>query len=651
MMKKLVIILVATFFVATNSFANELEVYPVEGVFSSKNISSQNFKQMVKTNGKVLRKSYLDTFYKYFPNAKKEISDKNKYKTFAAYIHVPRASEYVLKKSDMLVDIYLPLTMSINFVNMATGETLYSNLDTNYFKYGDTTTADKKKQQAKLQQLDLQNYKETMEGVVKKASEDFKPFDITTSVIDKYRSLYILDKGSSSGIAKGDLLTDENVNQLSVIYSDLNYSVANKVLGDPQTGSNFSKFANSSVTELTKPKILFINDFNDERIYNIFASALGSKANFSLLTTDKTFYDMQSALVSLNMDFKHSNLYKRTLPDYFLKLYLTKTYYTNLRTNKEFLSIDKYSTIACAVIFDKAGRVVYSTCVDDELPPIDVVSNIRFKNEEQEEILIKNLLETKLAPAIGQGVDFKAMKFKIKDVNNDMLTLKDKNGFLRNGNVLTVYKKISTEQAGKKILIPTWDYRVISKNGDLAECKMSQPYVDGINYPNPKDIVQMTTITRSANKANMFNYDKETNELEGNEVKITNFNDIAFAALASKLKSPIGINTDEYADTIKELNASGFKKTIEIPENNSGLTISTVYKITLEKEKKKGFGTERTYNIIVGVVSRKDGEVVKQEALSQEVILLVPRRHNQNIIEFELLKRIYPLIQQIAEKF
>ena len=82
-------------------------------------------------------------------------------------------------------------------------------------------------------------------------------------------------------------------------------------------------FANSSITQLKKPKILFINDFNDEKLYNVFSTALGNSANFSLITTDKTFFDMQQALVSLNMSFKNSNLYNRTMPDYFLKLYFT----------------------------------------------------------------------------------------------------------------------------------------------------------------------------------------------------------------------------------------------------------------------------------------------------------------------------------------
>src|SRR5574344_982376 len=244
MIKKLIVlsILLCT---SIGAYANELNVYPIPAVFSSKNLDNTAFQKILTNNRTDFVKEYLTLFDKYFPNANQEISDKTKYKTFVAYVNVPRASQYHVKKSENLLDIYLPLTMSVNFVNMATGETLYSYPITNYFKYETTFESDIQKRKEKISQLCKQNYEQTLDEIIKQASIDFKPFDITAKIKDTYRSLYILDKGTESGITKGDLLTDENVNQLSVIYSDLNYSVAKKVLGKPTMNSNFSKFANS----------------------------------------------------------------------------------------------------------------------------------------------------------------------------------------------------------------------------------------------------------------------------------------------------------------------------------------------------------------------------------------------------------------------
>ena len=648
-MKKIISLAIAVLTTAIASQASELNVYPIPAVFTSKNVNDSAFQKVLSKHRGDFVKAYITQFDKYFPNANKEISDKTKYKTFASYVHVPRASQYRVQKSERLLDFYLPLTMSINFVNMATGETLYSYPVTNYFKYETTVESDIEKRKEKIIDLTKQNYEQTLEEVVKQASIDFKPFDITAKVKDTYRHLYILDKGLESGITKGDLLTDENINQISVIYSDLNYSVAEKVLGKPSVNSNFSKFANSNITQLKKPKILFINDFGNEKLYNLFATALGSSAEFSLMTTDKTYYDMQTALVSLNMDFKSANTYNRTMPDYFLKLYFTPPAYAQFKSKKDYFNVDKYSMLACGVIFDKAGRVVYSQCSDDEMIN-KVVGDVRFNDEANTEIIAKNLLG-KLATSMQKEIQFKDVKFKIQKTDNQYLTLADPNGFLKEGNVLTIFKKIKTEKSGQEILIPTWDYRVIVTDNGIAECKMSKPYVDGIDFPSKRDIVQMTAMTRSANKANMFNYYPDKVEVDGNEVKLPAFERIAFGALASSVKAPIAMHPADFQEQIDELNTLGFKDKITIPENDANLSIKAVYKVNMKSEEAKGSVLKQQYDIIVGIVSKKGEEIIKKDGLMQTITITVPQEDNKQIIENELMKHIYPLIQQVGMKF
>ena len=648
-MKNFILLMIALLVSAIPSQANELNVYPIPAVFTSKNIKISAFNKVLTNNMQSFTNQYLTLFDKYFPNANKELSDKTKYKTFATYINVPRASQYPVKKSENLLDIYLPLTMSINFVNMASGETLYTYPLTNYFKYETTFTTDEAERKNTISNLCKKNYEQTMEELVKQASQDFKPFDITTKIIDTYRSLYVLDKGIETGIAKGDLLTDENFNQISIIYSDLGYSVAKKILGNPNSNGNFKKFTNSSITQLKKPKILFINDFNDEKLYNVFSSSLGSSANFSLMTTDKTFLDMQQALTSLNMGFKTSNLYNRTMPDYFLKLYFTKPIYAQYKSNKEYYNVDRYGMIACGVIFDKAGRVVYSQCEHEELKN-EVIGDIRFKDEANYEIIGKNIL-TKLAESMQKNVQFKNIKFKITKTDNQYLTLADADGYLKAGNVLTVFKKIRTEKSGKEILIPIWDYRVIITDGGFAECKMSKPYIDGIDYPSKSDVVQMNTITRSANKANMYNYNPDVVELDGNEISLNYFEQIAFAALSSTIKAPIVMHPADFEEQIKELNSLGFKDKIEITENSKKLTIKPVYRTKLLSKEIKGNVIKQEYEITVGIVTKKNNEIIKKDGLVQNVTFYIPKENNETIIEYELLKAIYPLLQQIANKF
>ncbi|MCM1297797.1 MAG: hypothetical protein NC311_19845 [Muribaculaceae bacterium] len=354
---------------------------------------------------------------------------------------------------------------------------------------------------------------------------------------------------------------------------------------------------------------MFINDFNNEKLYSLFSAALGNEAEFSLITTDKTFYDMQDVLVSLNMDFKSKNTYNRTLPDYFLKLYFLPPAYAQFKSNKAYYNVDKYAMIACGVIFDKAGRITYSKCVDDEMIN-KVTGTVRFSDEANYEIVTKNIL-TKLAESIQKEVQFKNTQFKITKVDGQYITLSDLDGFLRPGNILTVFKKIKTEKSGKEILMPAWDYKVIATNNGVAECKMSKPYIDNLNQPGKKDIVQMSTITRSANKANMYNFDTFESEINGNEIHLKHFNRIALGALASSLNAPVAMPMSDFYEQISKLNSFGFKERIEIPENNSRLTLRTVYKINEKTSEIKGNVIKKQYEVIVGIVSKNNGKTVK----------------------------------------
>ena len=53
----------------------------------------------------------------------------------------------------------------------------------------------------------------------------------------------------------------------------------------------------------------------------------------------------------------------------------------------------------------------------------------------------------------------KDFEFKIKEVNKDEITLEDKSENLREGNAITLYKKIKTNNS--EYLIPMYKYNVI----------------------------------------------------------------------------------------------------------------------------------------------------------------------------------------------
>ena len=120
--------------------AQGVSVYPVEDVFISPT-ANDAFKKAILGEGSGKDrlfgiKTFLGEFKATFPGAATTIDNGNKYTTFAAYIQVPRVSLYEIQKTQQLVDMYLPVTMSVTFANMVTGESLYSYAYTYYSVLG-----------------------------------------------------------------------------------------------------------------------------------------------------------------------------------------------------------------------------------------------------------------------------------------------------------------------------------------------------------------------------------------------------------------------------------------------------------------------------------------------------------------------------------
>ncbi len=627
----------------------DTNIYPLPAVFISKNINNPKFENLFKNQKNYFITKFIENFYKTFPAPVSSINDKNKYNTFVAYINLPRVSENYFDKGE-LTDIYMPLTASLNFVNMTTSEILYSESLTKYAKYKTTKSVLKSDtSNTVFEDLYKKTYDDVTKDIIKAAGQNFKPYGITTAIKDKYKSIYVLDKGLTHGIAKGDLLTDSENNQLSVIYSDLDYSLATSIFGNLKKNTLFSKFTNSGLMQLKKPKVLFINDFENEKIYNLFAAALGSNADFSLITVDKSFYDMQTAVVSLNTGFKNQNIQNREIPDYFFKLYFTKPLFAVYPTNKTFYNINKYGMFVCGNIFDKQGQVVYASCVNDEIND-DVISDMKFSDEAQFEIVTKNAF-AKLAQDIAAGLKFKTAKIEIDKVKDNTIELKDINHILNFNDNVTVLKRVKTDD-GSDIVIPTWIYRVIAINGNNVTCEMVSSIADELPNPSARDSVTILSASSASKiKTNAYDFVTGQSELSGNEVKLKYFDMIAFNAISSKINLPVSVNKIKLDEQIEELNRGyGFKKKIKPVITQSDNKITVKYKIQLISEERNQNLIDKKYRIICGVILNSGNADPIKSGLVQEVTISIPPDKNDDVIEYELLKHIYTLVQSIAEE-
>lgn len=648
-MKKLLLLLLPVLIagIIPSYAAEKTNIYVLPAIFKSQNINNEVFEQIYQDNKDYFINTFVNTFNTSFPNIVSEVSDSNKYNTFVAYLNLPRVSQDTI--GEISVNVYIPMTGTLTFANLVNSEILYSESITERMKYS-TSEANSKSPQKMIEPY-KKVYADIVNQVVKNAKTQFKPFAIEAKVADKYKNLYILDKGLSSGITKGDLISDSHNNQLSVIHSELDYSVAFPILGSVQKDSIFKKYTNSSISQIKKPKILFVNDFSSEKIYNLFAAALGSNADFSMMTINRSFADMQAALESLNNNYKHSNTENRQIPEYFIKLYFITNAHGIYKTNKSYNNIDKYALLACANIFNYKGEVLYSTCATDEVTDEDINTE-KFSADYQKEVLAKNIFN-KLSKDLSENVKFKNATIPIDKIKDENITLKDNNNILNYGDIVAVMKKVKTDKIATEVIIPTWIYKVDNIDGNNIECSKIRSFADDIPIPSKKDFVIKNAITQNKLKTSAYNFIIGNSSGKGNSIELNNFDDLAFNIISANINLPVSVNSEKFKEQIDELNNGGygFRRKLKYSGNKEGKTIEPKYIVKLLEEKKKGNFLEQKYEITCGIIVKDGKNAPKKNGIKQQIIIMVPQENNKEMIQYELLKNIMPLLKSVAVNF
>lgn len=642
-MKQLIIFLLGALILCPpfsyGSEINPIKTYPVKGLFLSNGTTSNEFRTLYdnKVNKDMFIGKFIQEYKSNFANSIDEINDLNKYKTLVSYISIPRVSKYIDKRPNGDI-IYLPLTLSLSFVNIISGETIYSNSKT---IYGSTLTDDYQT----ISNIYKENYNKAIDNLITESKANFHPFEIPVKVIDNYKNLYILDKGSESGIAEDDELFDENSNQLSIIYSTVGYSIGKNEFGyNIAPNTTFIKQANNGgINQIKKPKVLLINDVANESIYDLLSSSLGEDSKINLLTINPTFNTMRSTVLKLNnLTSVENEQLQRNLPDYFLYFTFTKPIKASITLNRTGLKNEYFNMMACGTIFDKSGKIVFSQCADETSD--GRASNKQYGASDQDriEILSKNLIG-KLSEKINEQINFKEFEFKIKDINNNEIILEDKTENLREGNSITLYKKIKTNN--NEYLIPMYKYNVIEVSNGLAKCQFDFPYLDNADKPSKSNIAKSTIIV-SPNGSNFYQVSTDNIAMDGNEIELTNLDKFTLPILGAGLKKPLALDNSIITNKVAMINNSAmFKTNLKISENNSDLIIKPIYKINLKKHKVEGYTQINTYKILAGVETYKNNKKITQKTLTQEVTITLPLKNYQELLMYELQKAIYPLLQ------
>lgn len=596
---------------------------------------------------KNLFEPYLKSMKKYYPESSEVIDTKKVNKTFAAYLQINRVAKYEVQMTGSQVKSYfLPVTASINFVNLANGEILFSDTFTEIAQI-DLAESDLMKH-AKLISLYRQTYETLFERLAKDASEKFNPKQIDARVIGIHKGLLILDKGLGGGIAKGDTLNRTGGGAF-VVYSTQDYAIAKDDFAPSSVGDILTKQYSGSPDMIKKPKISLLDISMDqnrmdlppsEMLYQIFSDTLAGKANFSLISTSRSYYKAKRDLeAKAGVRILEG---KRQIPEYFMRIFFDGPTMYEFPTNVDYAHFNVFNARACGEIVDLSGRILYSACRSEDISD-QIVHGKGFSIPARYEIAMKNATIA-LAEEFSNSIKFDQIDYEVKSVDNSSIQVDDDKSLLAEGSVITVYKNIGDVGSLKNVLIPIQEAVVDTKFGSNITAGLD-------------------SMTKSIKELNVKAGDRVLEDLISTGALMKDAKLVSICALPAKVKGETINNFDKITRFLIKKNfqyplydSLGFKEALKMELDSSKFVITPepttpkeiqycihpVYAFITAEEIDGEISTVKVTKpkIIGGFRIYKTGveDPILKSAQSLEPILNVPQAFKNEYLHIESLK-------------
>ena len=615
--------------IASSTYGSEdagYKLYPVAAVFAATDVGAgaaskidPDFSSGVP--GGIGGKFFDEKFRAVFPEAVQIIDDSNKRRTFAVSLQVVRASKYLVKKPDGTVDVYLPITGSIYFTNIMTGEVLFTSTITEIkiaSLVSDAATAGSEK----IKTLFRQNFEEVVSTLVADARKKFHPNTIGATVRNEWKDLVILDSGSEQGINRDDTMVSQKGDELSIISAGQNYALGKIQLGNSARGSSFSKVSNQTLAEIRKPRVLPLIDrapqeFAEQTLVQLLSDALGAKSPISLIPVNRT-YQSVLATIAAKANISQEQVRKRELPNFFFRLNIPDPIEYEVPTNLSYKTKHIYEAIALGELVDRSGRVLFAGIGRDRIED-EVTSGISFDPLSRKEVVIKNALND-LANRFGAEMRFANIELPVTH-GGQQLELRDDLGILAAGASSRVYHSIGNVDGIKgEVRVPTWDINVSEVTTERVLANTDLPIVNGAPEPSLGDIVLANSV--AGQKLSTKKRFSPCAEQKLGTIDIPGYGDIAQSIFASRFTaayfSPgLGAKVGELVRA-----GSGFKDDLKFSDIPTDYCVEPVYRVDLVDPKCVGeacadVSTIRlTYRIRIGGVT---GDVKARQGLETKM--------------------------------
>lgn len=471
-----------------------LRLYPVKGIFGlakgqpgDRRMVSEHFIRALSNK----ETSYFEArFRAAFPASVKVIDATNKRRTFAVSMQVTRASYYAVPKPAIRAwDVLLPMTASVYFTNILTGEVLFATTLT-HVPRGTLSEPHALPGSPMIGQLYRQSFRELVDDLVEAVHKRFNPRVITATVQQRSNDLVVLDVGRDGGIQSEDSLNDADGNEVLVLWSAPGYSVARTTLGKVQTGKTFSRISSGTLAELKRPRLLPLIEeapegMSQDAILQMFGDALGDAAPVSLMPVNRTFSAVLQA-VAAKAQISQNEVRARALPQMFVRLRVGEPVSFEVPTDQPYRRRRVTEATAQILVQDASGRVLYATVAHSRVEDV-IIEEMAMDLASRREVVVKNAL-VELARKCSLGFQPRNLELPVTRASGDTFEVSDPHGLLGRGRNFLVFRTVGRINR-EELRVPVWEAKVVDSLETTARGQSVLPVVAGAPSPRKGDLV------------------------------------------------------------------------------------------------------------------------------------------------------------------
>lgn len=517
----------------------DARVFPVAGVFWTENNTAIDQRYLRAQDTAKLAQQVKAALDAAFSGRIGVLNKQTAGDTFAVSFHLTRMASYTAKKADRNVELRTPVTGSIYFTNVVTGEILFTATSTNAaIALLAPQALEGVGRQAEEDKLYTASLTALIEQLSKKAGADFQPRAIEANVTGNSNGLLLLSAGYKQGLQSGDNLEDERGNLIKVVYAGGNYAAAQVVLADDvRTGATFHKFVVGKIDGRLRPRAAVVTGqvpagFSAEYLTQLFSEELGAKAPLTMVQVNPGFASLLNAVVQ-KADLSNKSTAQRDTPDLLIRLRIGEPVQYETTTNLNFQSTRGVAAEAYAELIDTSGRVLFAASGRDS-QKTTVTNGLDLAPAARREIAIKNALLT-LAQSMGNMAEAKPDTAKVVRAGADGVFVSTPEQVYAGKAPGYVLHPTQFTVGGKTMTLPFPLYEAVAEQRAGTETRLGNllPLTKDKPAVAPGDLFEVLRLGTAPKSATAFSLCPDSENL--GSVTTPQFDNLASVALAQAM--------------------------------------------------------------------------------------------------------------------